>query len=390
MVFRDRGLSDLIGFTYARSLAHEAVNDFLGHVERIGRSAPVVEGGPPLVSVILDGENPWEYYADSGRDFLHELYGRLSAREGGIATTSIGRRLEGPLPPGRIERIHSGSWIEGNFRIWMGHPEKVQAWALVKEAKTAWARAPDAAREAAYDDLLAAEASDWFWWFGEDFATESRADFDHLFRSHIQSVFTKLGKDPPAASLSPIARLHPEEEAFHQPIGFVRPRIDGRVSSFQEWLGAGIYRLEARREQAAMHRGAGVFASLHYGFDPQHLYLRLDPVVELPGQLARTLKEMDEIRVLVQQGEEELSLLGSWTDGEVILHRDGREAGHGAVDEVVELRLPLASLGLEAGQRIGVAVSCRRGGVEVERIPSRAFVPLEVAGEDFEQVVWKV
>jgi len=53
--FRDRELSDLIGFEYHRWPAERAVDDFLRKLEK--RAALVSEEA--LCSIILDGENPW-------------------------------------------------------------------------------------------------------------------------------------------------------------------------------------------------------------------------------------------------------------------------------------------------------------------------------------------
>src|SRR5690606_20058795 len=127
VVFRDRTLSDRIGFAYARSPHREAVDDFLGELQRIASAAPA-QDGPPQCAVILDGENPWEHYPASGELFLGELYGRLERGEGGVRTVALGKRVAARMPPGRIERIWSGSWIEGSYRIWIGHREDVEAW----------------------------------------------------------------------------------------------------------------------------------------------------------------------------------------------------------------------------------------------------------------------
>ena len=44
---------------------------------------PVLElGRDAVVSVILDGENAWEYYPQSGREFLRRFFDRLSKDSG--------------------------------------------------------------------------------------------------------------------------------------------------------------------------------------------------------------------------------------------------------------------------------------------------------------------
>ena len=74
MIFRDRYLSDLIGFEYSRMNAHDAAEHFL---DRIRQNT---DGRECLVPIILDGENAWEWYEANGRPFLRELYRRISGR----------------------------------------------------------------------------------------------------------------------------------------------------------------------------------------------------------------------------------------------------------------------------------------------------------------------
>jgi alpha-amylase/alpha-mannosidase (GH57 family) len=75
LLFRDHYLSDLIGFTYARMGAAEAAEHFL---QQIRENTELLRGNP-IVPVILDGENAWEWYEANGRPFLRELYARIAA-----------------------------------------------------------------------------------------------------------------------------------------------------------------------------------------------------------------------------------------------------------------------------------------------------------------------
>ena len=395
MVFRDHALSDLLGFTYARTPAHEAVNDFLAHVGRIADAASWEGGQPPLCPVILDGENPWEHYPESGLHFLTELFSRLERQEGGIATTTIGARVERGLPPGRIERIWSGSWIEASYRIWIGHHEDVTAWTLVGDARRAieTAQAEGAPQEriaAAREHLLAAEASDWFWWYGEDFVTESAAEFDALFRGHVQAVFRILGLPVPERALQPIAAgVRPsaaEATPAREPTGFIKPTIDGQAESWREWLGAGLFRAEQARG-GAMHQGVGLFGGLYFGFDAKNLYLRLDPAVEGTPLHDR----LDGFRLSLQRERDTIELRADMTEGDIVLHDErGRAVGHGKMRAIVELAIPFAEVGLRAGTRAAVSIRGMRGGVEAERIPSQGQVSFDVPDEHFERVHWKV
>ena len=125
----------------------------------------------------------------------------------------------------------------------------------------------------AYEELLIAEGSDWCWWYGPEHDSANRPEFDRLFRDHLANVYTLLGLAPPDELSRPILRVTVQE--FHQtPTGPVKATIDGEVSSYFEWLGAGVYRVDNRT--GAMHGQRFFVQELRYGSDGNNLYLRLD------------------------------------------------------------------------------------------------------------------
>ena len=208
LVFRDRQLSDLIGFEYQRWDSHHAVQDFLGRLRSIGRR---VESPSALVPVILDGENCWEHYPGGGVPFLRELYRELS-RSDDIRTVRIGEHLI-EHPPGKtIKRLFSGSWINHNFYIWIGHEEDLCAWEYLlrvrQDLQRFAAELADANDEAqarlrqAWESLYAAEGSDWFWWYGEDHTSDQGPIFDELFRTHLKNVYHFMGRSQPPPFLN--------------------------------------------------------------------------------------------------------------------------------------------------------------------------------------------
>ena len=76
IVFRDVVISDKVGFTYSGVDGQAAAEDFVTRIHDI-RDALIDQRraeGPHLVSVILDGENAWEYYDNDGKEFLNCLY----------------------------------------------------------------------------------------------------------------------------------------------------------------------------------------------------------------------------------------------------------------------------------------------------------------------------
>ncbi len=198
LFFRDDGLSDLIGFSYAKWDPEEAVSDLVGHLENIARLCPRHDRS--LVPIILDGENAWEYYPENGLPFLTRLYERL-AEHPDLALATFEECLDMPAEP--LERLVAGSWVYGTFSTWIGDEDKNRAWDLLCEAKQRYDRALaegrlDAAGQAAAQRQLAyCEGSDWFWWFGDYNPAQSVSDFERLYRLHLVNLYHRLGEEPP-------------------------------------------------------------------------------------------------------------------------------------------------------------------------------------------------
>ncbi len=268
MLFRDHYLSDLIGFEYQRMDAESAAAHFLARIREnsAGREA--------LVPIILDGENAWEWYEANGRPFLRALYRRIAEDPGLEAVTvseALARFKQQPL-----DWIFPGSWINANFDIWIGAEEDNRAWELLLEARRAYDGAHDVSgemRRLAYEELLIAEGSDWNWWYGPEHGSDNRPEFDQLYRDHLSNVYRALGIEPPEALERPI--LKSQEGEFHSPpANPIHPVLDGEVTSFFEWLGAGEYRPDPRG--GAMHGGAPRLRSIFYGTDGRDLFVRID------------------------------------------------------------------------------------------------------------------
>ncbi|MCU0869828.1 MAG: glycoside hydrolase family 57 protein [Burkholderiales bacterium] len=209
--FRDDRLSDLIGFEYSRWHGEEAAAHFLTELERIAEAAP--DGAPPLVSVILDGENAWEYYPYNGWYFLDTLYARLETHPS-IRTATCTDVLDHGLDrAGHLDRLVAGSWVHGTLTTWIGSPDKNRAWDLLCDAKRAHDRIVDAAdagldaatRAAVAHQLSVCEGSDWFWWFGDYNPPEAVAEMDRVFRANLSRLYALLGLAAPPELDRPIS-----------------------------------------------------------------------------------------------------------------------------------------------------------------------------------------
>jgi len=133
IVFRDIVISDKVGFTYSGLPGSVAAADFVGRIHDI-RDRLIASGvpGPHLVSVILDGENAWEHYANDGKDFLHGLYQRLGD-DPLIRTVTPSEFLEIAPDQPEIEDLWAGSWIDHDFSTWIGEEEENIAWERLAE-----------------------------------------------------------------------------------------------------------------------------------------------------------------------------------------------------------------------------------------------------------------
>ena len=135
IVFRDHAMSDQIGFHYYRYAPEQAVADFVGRLEAIGNATGGNAGHrPTLVSIILDGENCWEYYPNAGVEFLRGLYRRV-VQHPKIKPVRVADYLARWPAADKIGHLFPGSWIQHNFGIWIGHPECNRAWDLLYETR---------------------------------------------------------------------------------------------------------------------------------------------------------------------------------------------------------------------------------------------------------------
>ncbi len=396
MLFRDRSLSDVIGFTYSSVPAKQAVDDFLAHLGAIGEAWKRANHAvPATVGVFLDGENAWEHYPGSGAEFLDRLYGALEAsdRVETVTMSEATRQVDGPP----IGRIHSGSWIEASYRIWIGHTEDRQAWTALGRAREAVTTAErsgavDAGTiERAKRHLYAAQASDWYWWYGEDFTTQLAAEFDGLFRGHVIRAALLVGATPPLEVLAPIKRpgdaapTGVEAKPLREPTFLLTPAIDGRETTYFEWQGSGLYRPGQHR--GSMYGGAQAFHVLRYGFDLESLYLRLDPA----ESAARAAEVATRVLVVIL-ADRQISLgFPLVPDGAVHPGLRGSEPlGRAAFAQVLELAIPFAALGLPPKMKLALSVHALRGDVEVERLPRYGFLAVTVPDADFEHLNWRV
>src|SRR4029077_20177888 len=166
LIFRDHTISDLIGFVYSGMPPQDAAQHLMRNIKESVQ--PVLDTGhDAVVPIILDGENAWEYYPQSGREFLRRFYDALQ-HDQSIEAVSISEAIARHRDFGRLPTLVPGSWINANFNVWIGAPEDNRAWDYLHHAREFYnqnaSRAPEAQRKLAFEEILIAEGSDWNWW----------------------------------------------------------------------------------------------------------------------------------------------------------------------------------------------------------------------------------
>jgi alpha-amylase/alpha-mannosidase (GH57 family) len=395
LVFRDHTLSDLVGFVYSKWDYKNAVHDLIDRLHRVRQS---VVDGPHLVSIILDGENAWEYYQNDGRDFFLYLYEKLS-REQGLKCVSVGEYLKEHPAQTQIERLHAGSWINANYRIWIGHEEDNRAWDLLAQTREALveyaSRNDDPDKlEKAWEEIYIAEGSDWCWWYGDDHYSENDEEFDLLFRTHLMNVYRIIGLTVPDELQISILREDRQALPTVELTAFITPVIDGKVTNYFEWLPAGYY--DVSQGGGAMHRGATILTHIYYGFDLKNMFMRLDPSGSLKDEnvadLAFFINFLNpkgmylEIRVVPH----ERSVSGALFRRENSARTQVAVINSIAANEIIELAIPFDLLGMKPNDEVQLFVTVERLGSEVEKWPYRGFIQFKVPTDDFEAMMWQV
>ncbi len=396
MMFRDRELSDAVGFVYSRNPPAAAVEDFGGRLRAIASRSPEAR---PLVPVILDGENPWEHYPDGGEGFLRGLYAMLASGEaGGVKLQSVapGRDLDEHPAAAELGRLHTGSWINADLKIWLGHTEDNDAWERVGKTRRFLLKheetrsAPAGSLAAAWDELFAAEGSDWFWWYGDDFDTDHKALFDELFRLHLANVYRSAGETVPEFLKVPVLRQSVKTHV-REPNALIAPTLDGAVTDFYEWQGAGA--VDGRSPLSSMHTQQEFFSRVYFGFNLEHFYLRFDPVPAVEGAESAEVHvqflEPSAAKLIFRLALPDPPQFVLWLSPDGTAFSPARSFDTIRRRKVIELGVPFKELGLHAGMRVHLVIKVMQGDLEIDRIPQHRPLAFTVPDQTFEGMMWK-
>jgi alpha-amylase/alpha-mannosidase (GH57 family) len=414
LLFRDHTLSDLIGFVYSGMPPQDAANNLIHKIKESAHPL-IANGQDAVVPIILDGENAWEYYPQSGREFLRRFYDALQ-KEPGMEAVTVSEAITRHKNVSHLKSLVPGSWINANFNVWIGAPEDNKAWDYLYHARSFYAQAAPGAsekqRKLAFEEILIAEGSDWNWWYGPEHHSANDRDFDELYRKHLSNIYQALGGIPPDYLAQPISggAVRP---SFIPQTAYIHPRVTGDMVRYFEWMGAACY--TADRRSGSMHGKQFLMDEVLAGIDEKYVYGRLDfagkvpegaleVVVNLESWANHAAKPRSELRLDATVNEGRITSWKVTQDKEKTVANSTDAIGSANTDDarvallrIFEFCLPLAwlraaPLGMDKEQslqdsdalttRIRLRFSVWQNHLPVDALPVEGWIELELLAEE--------
>jgi alpha-amylase/alpha-mannosidase (GH57 family) len=390
--FRDHILSDNIGFKYSKMKGKDAAEDLYHHLKNIYEHIKN-DDKDYIVSIILDGENAWEYYYDSGEEFLNTLYSKIENDEH-LESITLSEYLEKYKNFGTLNRIYPGSWISHNFAIWIGGEEENKAWVYLKNTKDFLVEFirnnPDFDKnkiEQANEEIYQAEGSDWFWWYGDKFSSINDEEFDALFRQHLKNVYIVLGLNPPEELNIPIKEKAKTSNIL-QPTFVLNPIIDGIVNNYFEWYGAVRYKPELGAAMAQTTKR--IIKQFFYAYNGSELFFRFDLV-----NIDEILKEeLYKIRISFVRPERNRIIFDLKKDTDeyfFIMPKSEKKVGSFnkiKIDRIIELSIPFEKINLEYESNVYFFVEVLEKDKVIETHPFDGYIYFKMPPKNFESLMW--
>jgi len=274
LIFRDSVIPNLISFEYANHEPKVAASDLYDRIKVIQNKLQSSPDSNHLLTIAMDGENCWENYLEDGAAFLNKLYSYIE-QDDSLETVLISDYLEKEKQHRPLKKLHSGSWINKNFQLWVGEPVKNLAWTYLKQVKEDlvafikdYPSHPNLS--VAYRELMIVQGSDWFWWYGEPNDSGQDHIFDYLFREHLKNVYRYCGLESPKYLNSPLISIF--NKPSRHPKSKITPKIDGIDDpDDKDWCNAGSISMP----DGPVLQENKVFDKICYGADENNFYLRL-------------------------------------------------------------------------------------------------------------------
>ena len=467
--FRDKELSDLIGFKYSNYEPKAAAEDLINNLKNIALSLQNYDkNGLSAIPIILDGENAWEYYKNNGYDFFNYLYESLTENSKIIKTLTVSeyikkteetlKIMDAELESGAYENgktgikikpffdikwnadpdkynefdnskiynipmIYPGSWINHDFRIWIGDKEDNRAWDILsktrdyllqKDKKAAYADDKNAVTaavmkengsgadyKAAWEQIFIAEGSDYNWWYGEDRTSGIDEEYDFLYRTHLINVYKFLNETPPDEYFIPLLEGKKAVKPNMDIVSYIYPEIDGIADNYFEWLGSAVFFPSILSGKAMAHTDRFI-RKMQYGFNEENFFMRFDffkkDYSELSGKaLIIKFINTSEIEVKVEFNiNNTLNLLinsPAIKAGKSAVKHNTNNVLNAAYNKILELSVKTFVLGVAPNNQIDFyAVLTYKDNplAEIERFPVSGYFETTVPDANFEIVNWIV
>lgn len=397
LFFRDKYLSDMVGFSFASMDAQDAVTMFTNYATTLFEKAPYDN---PILPIILDGENAWESYPENGKLFLTNLFESL-AKSTDMKCSTFSEALQEDSSHNELVMLYTGSWINSDFHIWIGNEEKNSAWDYLRRVRLFWSRyqsthfLSDDLIEQVNRTIYRAEGSDWFWWYGDQFSTENDFLFDRLFRRHLRKVYALLNLKSPTFLNIPILNKM-SATGFREPTALISPAITGKTDNFFKWNGAGVMEI-SKRPGGAMFNSNRIADRVEYGFNEQSIFIK---VTLLESLLLLVHKKMS-LQVFFMNGHNiDLSLPlipFTQTNFSAVINSESGPisdlypAGKAACSDVLEFSFDFSACGISRGDALALYFKIlAEDGKELERIPVMGGITLHIPSDRDLHKYWDV
>ena len=388
MIFRDSIIHNLIEFEYSNHSPEATANDLYDRIKVIQSKILSSPDKEHLLVIAMDGENCWENYPNDGNKFLETVY-KLISEDSTLETVLISDYLERINNYKKLNKIASGASFNKNFKLWIDEPVKDLAWTYLKHVRQDFSdfvkREPlNPNIELARQELFICEGSDWFWWYGEPNYSGRDNIFDFIFRSHLKNIYKYLDLESPKFLDEPLTSLSPSAPSNY-PKALISPEVNGKdiVSEDDEWYNAGCIEIP----DGPVLRESKLFDKIRFGNDKDNFYLKLHlnkyiKTIISPVKLTYQMyiyfrkagrkqalspirlihksqnisplameKFHNEIQVSIRNDELRFLRIVKAIPGDMWVLENSKQI-EVAYDEVLDLKIPFETLGIEEGESL--------------------------------------
>lgn len=363
VLFRDKILSDSIGFVYSQMNEEDAVKDFMNKINEIKN----ISDNEKYVFVFLDGENPWEYYKNNGINFLNLLYSELK-KDKDLVISKLSEIID-EKDSEKLQYIESGSWINGDFKTWIGEEEDNLSWEYLKNVRDDYRLLDQDKKEKLKKILYIIEGSDWNWWYGKTYSDDIKKYFDILYRRHIESFYYYSGIIRDFYFKSIIKRDTSKIKLSVK--NYITPKIDGKINNFFEWIDGFYY--EGEENLSSMNFNKKMIEFIRGGFDKNSIYLAI--------KINKNFKNFElQLNLEGENNTYSISFLKSDSNFEIMGNFNDIEANF--VD-LLEVKLPIKSEFLKENNLINFYILLKIDGKTVSKSPQFGIFEISIDSNEF-------